>query len=271
MVSPSWGQFCSLEESSDRALLRAGSSDAISGRRLGGAVHRRCQLRTRVPSVGGGALRAESSEVGAVRASGSSSPLTSCHFTSGMSRGEWFPSEGDTAATDPPAPGRVLEHVLVGTASHRSVPLHTEELGPGRDITTVGTDHGVGDQVRYRVSVAQLFGCITNSGDPLQDRSTTAPGYRERPTLVASHRCGTWKPRHGPAGMTQPAGRPTVRRVEVRGGTGRPRSEWRQPKGNRKARTGDRTLPMRSCSYNWPHTSRNGWARKGADMSRVAV
>src|SRR5689334_13699870 len=50
------------------------------------------------------------------------------------------------------------------------------------------------------------------------------------------------------------AGRPTVREAEIRGGTGRPRSERRQPKGNRKARTSDRTLQTRSCSHNWPYT-----------------
>lgn len=44
--------------------------------------------------------------------------------------------------------------------------------------------------------------------------------------------------------------------------------------GSRKAtgKRGQVTGPskMRSCSYNWPHTRRS-WARKGADMSRVAL
>ena len=55
--------------------------------------------------------------------------------------------------------------------------------------------------------------------------STTASGYRERPTPAASHRCGTWKPRHGPAGMTQPVGRPTARKAHTpwRDGTAKKR------------------------------------------------
>jgi hypothetical protein len=45
----------------------------------------------------------------------------------------------------------------------------------------------------------------------------------------------------------------------------------RQPKGNRKAKAHDRTLPSRSPSYNWSHTRPGAWARKGADVSRVAL
>ena len=64
-----------------------------------------------------------------------------------------------------------------------------------------------------------------------------------------------------------PAGR---RSAELRAGTGRPRSEGRLPKGDRKAGACGRTLRARPRLYNWPHTGPGGRARKGADVSRVA-
>jgi len=66
-------------------------------------------------------------------------------------------------------------------------------------------------------------------------------------------------------------GRPTARRADIRGGTGRPRSKRRQPKATGKPGQDDRTLHRRSFSDNWPHTRPGAWARKGADVSRVTL
>lgn len=49
-------------------------------------------------------------------------------------------------------------------------------------------------------------------------------------------------------------GRPTARKADTRSGKGRPTSQWRRPKGDRKTTAHDRNLQPRSLSHNWPHT-----------------
>lgn len=65
-----------------------------------------------------------------------------------------------------------------------------------------------------------------------------------------------------------PVGRPQGRRNSV-AGTGRPRSEWRHVE-RRQERGAHGCSLQTAAPYNWPHTRLGAWARKGADMSRVA-
>ena len=59
--------------------------------------------------------------------------------------------------------------------------------------------------------------------------------------------------------------------AEARAGTGRPRSERRRPKGSRKTSVWKTGPSNRWLAYNWPHTRPGAWARKDADVSRVAL
>jgi hypothetical protein len=86
--------------------------------------------------------------------------------------------------------------------------------------------------------------------------ATRAP--RPRGIGGARHRSHLSSAEHGnpvTVRWIRPAtGRPTARKADTRGGKGRLRSQWRQPKGDRKTTARDRTLPRRSLSHNWPHT-----------------
>jgi hypothetical protein len=84
--------------------------------------------------------------------------------------------------------------------------------------------------------------------------STTVPGYEETPDtgrILPVRNMETPSRFGGPD--QPPIGRPRGKQNPA-AGTGRPRSEWRQPKGNRKAKAHDRTLRPRSPLCNWPHT-----------------
>ena len=73
--------------------------------------------------------------------------------------------------------------------------------------------------------------------------NTVAPGVKRTPGPAASHACGTWKPRQGPASAAVgAAGKPTVRGAQSPGGNRMPRKRMPAPKGSRKAGARDRSL-----------------------------
>src|SRR5258706_9684189 len=116
-----------------------------------------------------------------------------------------------------------------------------------------------------------LEGGSDGRSEDVGHESTTVPGYEETPDtgrILPVRNMETPSRFGGPD--QPPIGRPRGKQNPA-AGTGRPRSEWRQPKGSRKAKAHDRTLQPRSPLYNWPHTRQCVWARKGADVSRVAL
>jgi hypothetical protein len=78
---------------------------------------------------------------------------------------------------------------------------------------------------------------------------TTRPGVEEAPDPVATHACGTRKPRQGPA----VAGTPTARKAELRGGN---RTVQQAKAGSRKATRNrdNRVAPPAAVPHNWPDT-----------------
>ena len=99
-------------------------------------------------------------------------------------------------------------------------------------------------------------------------RSRSIGGTRHRSHLTSAEHGNPVKVR-----WTRPtAGRPTVREADIRGGnrTAKKRMAVHRKVAGKRRRM---TVPLqpRSASYNWPHTTPSAWARKGADVSRVAL
>jgi hypothetical protein len=109
-----------------------------------------------------------------------------------------------------------------------------------------------------------LGGGSDGRSEDVGHESTTVPGYEETPDtgrILPVRNMETPSRFGGPD--QPPIGRPRGKQNPV-AGTGRPRSEWRQSKGNRKAKAHDRTLRPRSPLYNWPHTRRACLGPKGS-------
>ena len=178
--------------------------------------------------------------------------------------------QGEPAGVEGLAPvSAVVGSTAPSTAASNSLEPACGSPGPGRrpsnSATTCRWRRTLEGGPRTSCSVARMAIPVTAIPGPVASgcgrwggvlrcrRDADAGQQRAAPGGVLRHCRG----HPGGAGRlwTRPAtGRPTVREADIRGGTGRPRSERRQPKGTRKARHHDRTLQYRSPAYNWPHT-----------------
>jgi hypothetical protein len=98
---------------------------------------------------------------------------------------------------------------------------------------------------------------------------------RSRSKGGARHRSHLSSAEHGNPVVVQReylADRRTVREADTCGGNRTAKKQMAvAERQQEKIGAHDRALQVRSLPYNWPHTRSRAWARKGADVSRVAL